>query len=203
MDAMAHGVPMTGSATDRLSAAFAAYGPRLRAYIRRQVSDLGDAEDLLQDVFEELFSAYQLTQPIEQVAGWLWRVTRNRIVDRFRARAREARVIDRGRGAPVGNAGEAGDEAEPRLIDDWPAPDGDGPESTAMREEWFAQLGAAIEALPAAQRDVFIAHELEGRSFRELAAAGGEGINTLLGRKHAAVKALRARLHDLQDELDD
>jgi len=190
---MAHGAPMTTTARDRLSNAFAAYGPRLRAYIRRQVGDLGDAEDLLQDVFEELFSAYQLTQPIEQVAGWLMRVTRNRIIDRFRARAREARVIDRSR---------AGEDAEPRLIDEWPAPAGDGPESIAMREQWFAQLTAAIEALPAAQRDVFIAHELEGRSFRELAAASGEGINTLLGRKHAAVKALRAVLGDLQDELD-
>jgi RNA polymerase sigma factor (sigma-70 family) len=192
MDAIADGAPMTATAKDRLGTAFAAYGPRLRAYIRRQVSDLGDAEDLLQDVFEELFASYRLTQPIEQVAGWLLRVARNRIIDRYRARARESRLIERHDG-----------DAEPRLIDEWPAPEGDGPEAMAMRDEWFAQLEAAIEALPAAQREVFIAHELEGRSFRELAAASGEGINTLLGRKHAAVKALRALLRDLRDELDD
>ncbi len=199
MEAIADGAAMTTTARERLGAAFAAYGPRLRAYIRRRVGDLGEAEDLLQDVFEELFAAYRLTQPIEQVAGWLLRVARNRIIDRYRARARESRVIDRRGGA----AGDMDGDAEPRLIDEWPAPAGDEPESVAMREQWFAQLEAAIEALPAAQRDVFIAHELEGRSFRELAAASGEGINTLLGRKHAAVRSLRTLLRDLQDELDD
>jgi len=199
MDTMPYGAPMTATARDRLSSAFEAYGPRLRAYIRRQVSDLGEAEDLLQDVFEELFSAYQLTQPIEQVAGWLLRVTRNRIIDRFRARAREARVIDRGRHAAPGTADDGGGE---RLIDEWPAPAGDGPEAMLVREQWLARLEAAIEALPAAQREVFIAHELEGRSFRELAEESGTPVNTLLGRKHDAVKALRACLRDLQDELD-
>ena len=197
MDATAYGAPMTATARERFSTAFAAYGPRVRAYIRRQVGDLGDAEDLLQDVFEELFSAYQLTQPIEQVAGWLLRVARNRVIDRYRSRAREARVIDRGRG------GQGGEDGEPRLIDEWPAPAGGGPDDVYMREQWLAQLGAAIETLPPAQRDVFIAHEIEGRSFRELAQAGGENINTVLGRKHAAVRALRERLRDLQDELDD
>jgi RNA polymerase sigma factor (sigma-70 family) len=188
---------MTATARERFSTAFAAYGPRVRAYIRRQVGDLGDAEDLLQDVFEELFSAYQLTQPIEQVAGWLLRVARNRIIDRYRSRAREARVIDRGRG------GQHDQDGEPRLIDEWPAPAGGGPDDLYMREQWLAQLGAAIETLPAAQREVFIAHEIEGRSFRELAQAGGESINTVLGRKHAAVRALRERLRDLQEEMDD
>lgn len=200
MDAIANGAPMNATARDRLGTAFAAYGPRLRAYIRRRVGDLGDADDLLQEVFEELFAAYRLTQPIEQVAGWLMRVARNRIIDRYRARARESRVIDRSGGGAGVDAD--GDEA-PRMLDEWPAPEGDGPEAIAMREQWFAQLEAAIEALPAAQREVFIAHELEGRSFRELAVASGEGINTLLGRKHAAVKALRACLRELQDELED
>jgi RNA polymerase sigma factor (sigma-70 family) len=181
-----------GSASDaddaRITAAVAAQGPKLRAFVRRRVADLGEAEDIVQEAFLELVSAYRLMEPVEHVAGWLLRVARNRIIDRFR------------RNASRGAALELISEAD--AIAQWPAPAADGPEAGYARELLGQELTRALEALSAEQREVFIAHELEGRSFRELAAASGVGVNTLLGRKHAAVLQLRERLQELRFEFD-
>lgn len=174
-----------------LNAAAAAERQRLRAYIRRRIGDLAEAEDILQDVFTDFVAAYGLVAPIEQAAAWLLRVARNRIVDRYRARTREARVIERAAASAVDD--ESG-EGEERWLDQWAAPAADGPEAAYERERLLRALEAAIAALPEAQRAVFVAHEIAGRSFKELAAASGENVNTLLGRKHAAVRALREHL---------
>jgi RNA polymerase sigma factor (sigma-70 family) len=162
------------------------------------VSDWSEAEDLAQDVLEEFVAASRLMEPIEQAAAWLMRVARNRIIDRYRARAREARLFDRG-------AAVAGGEAEDpeRLTEQWMAPAADEPESAYERERLLEELEAALDELPEAQRAVFVAHEFEGRSFRELAAASGESINTLLGRKHDAVTRLRTRLEAWRIERDE
>jgi RNA polymerase sigma factor (sigma-70 family) len=152
--------------------------PRLLAFIRRRIKDAAEAEDILQDTLYELVLAYRLLQPVEQVGAWLARVARNRIVDRFRRRAIRA-------GAAEPDAAPA-----PELL---PTADA-GPEAAAWRAALLEQLAAALAQLPEEQRAVFIAHELEGSSFRELAARTGVSINTLLARKHYATRALRARL---------
>jgi RNA polymerase sigma factor (sigma-70 family) len=172
----------------RIAAAVTAQGPRLRAFVRRQVADFAEAEDIVQEAFLELVSAYRLMEPVEHVAAWLLRVARNRIIDRFR------------RGARRGSALEQGSQAD--VIARAPAPVAEGPEAAYVRELLAQKLAAALAELPAPQREVFVAHELEGRSFRELAAASGVGINTLLGRKHAAVRHLRRRLQELHSEFD-
>jgi RNA polymerase sigma factor (sigma-70 family) len=189
---------MTDSTNDRIAAAVASQGPRLRAFVRRQVADLSDVDDIVQEAFYELVAAYRLTEPIEHVAGWLLRVARNRIIDRFRARSREESFIDR--------SGPADPErrSEPsRVFDEWIAPVDTGPESAYVREVLADELNAALDELPAEQRDVFVAHEFDGRSFKDLAAETGIGINTLLGRKHAAVRHLRRRLQEIRSEFDD
>jgi RNA polymerase sigma factor (sigma-70 family) len=182
---------------DRLAAAVAAQGPRLRAFVRRQVADLSEVEDIVQDRFLALISAYRLMEPIEHVAAWLRRVARNRIIDRFRLRSR--------RDVPTDPHPRHDLEAtcEPaRAGDQWPAPAADGPEAGYLRDLVTRELVAALAELPPEQRDVFVAHELDGRTFKELAAETGVGINTLLGRKHAAVRQLQRRLRDLRTELD-
>jgi RNA polymerase sigma factor (sigma-70 family) len=157
---------------------------RLLKYIRRRIADAADAEDILQDTFYELLLAYRMMQPIEQVGAWLARVARNRIIDRFRRQGVRARQF------PAG-PGEAAEE--PGIADLLPAADGD-PEALAMRALLLDEIEAALGELPAEQRGVFIAHELEGTSFRELAARSGVSINTLLSRKHYATGFLRQRL---------
>jgi len=152
---------------------------RLRNFIRRRVEDPGDVEDVLQDVFYKLVEANRLLMPIEHVTGWLFRVARNRIIDLFRAK----------------DPDEALDDA-PEL----PSPDA-GPEARYARGVLLEELRAALDELPREQREVFIAHELEGRSFKEIAAETGVGINTLLSRKRYAVLHLRERLQDIYDEL--
>jgi RNA polymerase sigma factor (sigma-70 family) len=193
-------IARTGMTTEdnaRIAAAVAAQGPRLRAFVRRQVADLGEVEDIVQDTFLELVAAYRLLEPIEHLAAWLLRVARNRIIDRFRARSRKVSAIH----SPP--ADEAGSTSEPsRVLDGWLAPADAGPESAYVRAVLADELVAAIDELPAEQRDVFMAHELEGRSFKELAAETGVGINTLLGRKHAAVRHLRRRLDNMRSEFD-
>jgi len=159
-------------------------------FIRRRVDDEGDAEDILQDVFYELIAAYRLLQPIEQVGAWLYRVARNRIVDRFRRRKPEA-LSD-----PVM---DAADENTYLLEDLLPSPDL-GPEAAYARSALLEELDAALGELPVEQRDVFVAHELEGRSFKELAGETGLSINTLLSRKRYAVLYLRQRLRAIHDE---
>jgi len=160
--------------------------PRLRNFIRRRVIDQDEAEDILQDVFEELVEAWRLPDPIEQVGAWLFRVARNRIVDRFRKRKE----------APLPESAQADDEY--RLDLELPSPDA-GPEAAYARAALLETLRAALEELPANQREVFIAHELDGQSFKEMAAASGVGVNTLLARKRYAVLHLRERLRSSWD----
>jgi RNA polymerase sigma factor (sigma-70 family) len=181
----------------RIVAAVAAQGPRLRAFVRRQVADLGEVEDIVQDTFVELVSAYRLMEPIEHVAAWLMRVARNRIIDRFRKKSRNTSM-----GEPS-SVNEADSNSDSRsILDEWRAPEAAGPEANYVREVLADELAAAVDELPAEQRAVFIAHELDGRSFKDLAAEMGVGVNTLLGRKHAAVRHLRRRLRDIRSELD-
>jgi RNA polymerase sigma factor (sigma-70 family) len=150
---------------------------RLRNFIRKRVADIDDAEDILQDVFYELVVATRLMKPIEHVSGWLFRVARNRITDLFRQKRAEVSTDD-----PV--AGEESLSFEDLL----PSPEA-GPEAAYARQVLLDE-----------QRDVFIAHEIEGRSFRELAAEAGLSVNTLLARKHYAVLRLRRRLRAIHDE---
>ncbi len=164
---------------------------RLRNFIRKRVVDNGDAEDILQEVFYELVQAYRLMKPIEQVGAWLFRVARNRIIDRFRQRRPEVPVS-------TTHGGEDKDEFFPweELL---PSPDA-GPEAAYAREVLMDEIEAALDELPEEQRAVFVAHELEGRSFNELAAATGVSVNTLLSRKHYAVLYLRKRLRAIYYE---
>lgn len=162
---------------------------RLGRFIRQRVPDPGEAEDILQDVFFELVEAWRLPDPIEQVGAWLFRVARNRIIDRFRKK-REV-------GLPASAGG--GDEEDCWLELALPAVDGD-PEVAYWRAMVLETMAAALDELPAGQREVFIAHELDGRSFKELAAQSGMNVNTLLGWKRLAVLHLRDRLRPLYEE---
>ena len=168
---------------------------RLRNFIRRRVPDERDAEDILQDVFYELVEAYRLMQPIEQAGAWLFRVARNRIVDLFRRR-RTTSLEDAA--LPAGSADP--DSSDTLSIEDLlPSPDA-GPEAVYARGVLADELDAALAELPAEQRAVFIAHEIEGRSFKEIAAETGVSVNTLLSRKHYAVLHLRRRLAEIHDQ---
>jgi RNA polymerase sigma factor (sigma-70 family) len=163
---------------------------RLRNFIRQRVPDAGDAEDILQDVFFEFTEAYRLPEPIEQVGAWLFRVARNRIIDRFRKKKAE----------PMSQLLDSANE-ESWLEEVLPSTE-DGPEAAYARNVLLEELLAALDELPSAQREVFIAHELEGRSFNELAGESGVGVNTLLARKRYAVMHLRVRLQAIYDEFD-
>jgi RNA polymerase sigma factor (sigma-70 family) len=152
--------------------------PRLRSFIRRRVADPRDAEDILQDVFRALVEANRLVVPIDHITGWLYRVARNRITDLFRART-----------------------GEPLELEDL-LPSGDaGPEEAFARSVLLATLEQAIAELPPEQRDVFMAHEIDGRSFKEMSAATGVSVNTLLSRKRYAVLRLRERLRSTYEEM--
>ena len=164
---------------------------RLKSFIRRRVADSADAEDILQDVFYELVAAYRLLKPVDLVSAWLFRVARNRIIDRFRKREPEGFISD-----PVAIT-EDGEELT--LEDLLPSPEA-GPEAAYARSLLLEEVEAALHELPEGQRDVFIAHELEGRSFKELAAETGLSVNTLLSRKRYAVLHLRERLRGIYDE---
>ncbi|WP_233834799.1 RNA polymerase sigma factor [Paraburkholderia sp. ZP32-5] len=188
--------PTSLSAQDReIADAVARERPRLRNFIRRRVIDQDEAEDILQDVFEELVEAWRLPDPVEQVGAWLFRVARNRIIDRFRKK-KEVSLPD---------AADAIDAADPDAADsdyrlDLTLPSADtGPEAAYARAALLDTLRAALDELPANQREVFIAHELDGRSFKEMAAATGIGVNTLLARKRYAVLHLRERLRSSYD----
>ncbi len=163
---------------------------RLRTFIRRRVPDVNEAEDILQDVFFEYVENYRLPEPIEQVGAWLFRVARNRIIDRFRKK-REVQLPE--------FSGEQDDEYW--LEEMLPSPDA-GPEAAYARSVLLEELYAALEELPKEQRDVFIAHELDGRSFKELAETSGVSMNTLLARKRYATLHLRARLKNIYDEFN-
>jgi RNA polymerase sigma factor (sigma-70 family) len=164
---------------------------RLLRFIRRRVADPRDAEDVLQDVFFELVEANRLLMPIEHVTAWLFRVARNRITDLFR----------RKRPQGFGDAAAADADGERLLLDDLlPSPDA-GPEALYARSLLLGELELAFDELPPEQRQVFVAHELEGRSFKEMAALTGVSVNTLLSRKRYAVLRLRERLQGVWDEL--
>ncbi len=175
----------------RISDAVSREQSRLRNFIRRRVPDPGDAEDILQDVFYELVEAYRMMKPVEQVTAWLFRVARNRITDLFRARSREA---SRNEPARVAENGE-----ELLLEELLPSPDA-GPDAAYARSVLLDELDDALDELPEEQREVFVAHELMGYSFKELAAQTGVSVNTLLSRKHYAVLHLRERLQAIYDE---
>jgi RNA polymerase sigma factor (sigma-70 family) len=178
-------------ANDRLAVTVVAQAPRLRAFVRRQVADLSEVEDIVQDAFLELVSAHRLAEPIRHVAAWLQRVARNRIIDRFRQRGRNDRLFDRS------NDDEPEDRSTHTLGETAiPAPDTTAPDVRYERDRFGDALIAALEALTPEQREVFVAHELDGRTFKELAAATGISVNTLLSRKHAAIRHLRDRLRD-------
>jgi RNA polymerase sigma factor (sigma-70 family) len=188
--------PTSLSAQDReIADAVARERPRLRNFIRRRVIDQDEAEDILQDVFEELVQAWRLPDPVEQVGAWLFRVARNRIIDRFRKK-KEAPLPD------IANETDAADidaaDGDYRLELALPSAD-TGPEAAYARAALLDTLRAALDELPANQREVFIAHELDGRSFKEIAAATGVGVNTLLARKRYAVLHLRERLRSSYD----
>jgi RNA polymerase sigma factor (sigma-70 family) len=163
---------------------------RLGNFIRKRVPDPSDAEDIVQDVFYELVEANRLLMPIEHVTGWLFRVARNRIIDLFRKK-KPASFSDE---ALVDGAGEL-----LQIEDLLPSPEA-GPEELYFRHALLDELELALDELPDEQREVFVAHELEGRSFKEMAAQTGMSLNTLLSRKRYAVLHLRERLRDIYDE---
>ena len=161
---------------------------RLGNFIRRRIGNPEEAEDILQDVFYEFVEEYRLPESIEQASAWLFRVARNRIIDRFRKKKE----------VPIS---ETGDEEDYRLDLALPSPDA-GPDAEYARAVLLDALREALDELPEAQREVFVEHELEGRSFKEMAAQSGVAINTLLARKRYAVLHLREKLQAVYDELE-
>ena len=162
--------------------------PRLRSFIGRRVLDTGDAEDVLHDVFYELIQTYRLMKPVEQITAWMYRVARNRITDLFRRRKpsslNEPATLDQGSG---------------ELIDMLPSEDA-GPDAIYTRRVMIEAIEDALAELSAEQRFVFMAHELEGRSFKELSEESGVSVNTLLSRKRYAVLHLRSKLEEIYTE---
>ena len=174
---------LTADQNRQISETVAREGPRLRNFIRKRVVDPLDAEDILQDVFFELVEAYRVFTPLEQLSAWLFRVASNRIIDRFRKKKPELLSAD----------------AMLRLDELLPSPDA-GPDAMYARGVLLDELDAALDELPPEQREVFVAHELNGKSFKEIALQTGVGINTLLSRKHYAVRHLRRRLQAIHEE---
>ena len=177
----------------QISETIAEQRARLRNFIRKRVANEADAEDLLQDVFYEVVEAYRLMQPVQQWGAWMYRVARNRIIDLFRKKKLEG--IESERTAASG-------EGEKLLLEDvLPSPD-NGPAAAYARSVLLDEIEDAIEELPEEQREVFVAHEIEGYSFKEIAARTGVSVNTLLSRKHYAVAHLRRRLRALYEEFN-
>ena len=190
MDAALSKVRPMSDQDQRISEVVERERSRLRNFIRRRVADREDAEDILQDVFYELVEANRLLMPIDHVTGWLFRVARNRIVDLFRKKKPDT----------FSEIAAVNDEEEMLQLEDLlPSPDA-GPEALYFRGLLLDELELAIEELPDDQREVFVAHEFEGRSFKEIAAATGAGMNTLLSRKRYAVLHLRERLQSVYRE---
>jgi RNA polymerase sigma factor (sigma-70 family) len=174
----------------KISEVMAEERPRLRNFIRRRVADEADVEDLLQEVFYELVEAYRLLKPIDYVTSWLFQVARNRITDLFRKKKPET----------FADVALVDEEGEVLQIEDLLVSADDGPEALYVRNVVLDELEIALSELPREQSEVFIAHELEGRSFKELSAESGVNVNTLLARKRYAVLHLRERLQDVYDE---
>ena len=171
----------------QISEMIAEEGSRLRNFIRRRVPNEADVEDLLQEVFFEVVVAYRLMEPVQQWSAWMFKVARNRIIDFFRKK----------REGPM--EGDAGGQETFPLEDMLPSPDA-GPAQAYARTVLLDELEEALAELPQEQREVFIAHEIEGQSFKEIAARTGVSLNTLLSRKHYAVLHLRRRLQAIHDE---
>jgi RNA polymerase sigma factor (sigma-70 family) len=175
----------------RISEVVTKQGARLRNFIRKRVPNEADVEDLLQEVFYELVEANRLLMPIEYVTGWLFQVARNRITDLFRKKKPET----------FSDAAVLDEDGELLRIEDLlPSPDA-GPEAVYVRNEMLQELELALSELPEEQRQIFLAHEFEGRSFKELSEESGVSINTLLSRKRYAILHLRQRLRGIHDEL--
>jgi len=191
MELPAPSPPMTHRDIDDLTATVLRERSRLGNFIRRRVRDPAEAEDILQDVFHQFVEAYRLPAPIEQATAWLYRVARFRIIDRFRKKKELALTGEDG----------ADNDADCRLDLALPSTEA-GPEAAYARSVLLTALDAALDELPETQREVFVAHELDGWSFKEMAAESGVSINTLLARKRYAVLHLRARLQVVYDELD-
>lgn len=166
--------------------------PRLRGWLRRYLDDPAEVEDLLQDVFYELVVAYRIGKPLRDATAWLYRVARNRVIDRLRRR--------RSRGLPAAPITTA--EGETIGREELLPSTGAGPGRELVRSRLVDELATALEELPPEQREVFVAHEVEGRSFAEISAATGVNVNTLLSRKHYAVLKLRERLGDIHEQID-
>lgn len=166
---------------------------RLRNFIRRRVADPADAEDILQEVFYKLVEANRLLMPIDHVTGWLFRVARNRITDLWRKEKPET----------FSDAAVEDEHGELLQLEDLlPSPDA-GPEALYARRVLLDELELALDELPDepyGQREIFVAHELEGRSFKELSTESGVSVNTLLSRKRYAMLHLRERLQSIHDE---
>jgi RNA polymerase sigma factor (sigma-70 family) len=190
MKAAASLEPMALEQDQRISDVVKRERSRLRNFIRRRVPDPADAEDIVQEVFYELVEANRLLMPIEHVTGWLFRVARNRITDLFRKKKPES----------FSQAAVEGEDGEvPQIEDLLPSPEA-GPEALFVRNALLDELEMALDELPEEQREVFVGHELEGRSFKQMAAESGMSVNTLLSRKRYAVLHLRERLQDIYDE---
>lgn len=183
--------PMAVEPDERISDVVQREQSRLRNFIRGRVPDSRDAEDILQDVFTELVEANRLLMPIEHVTGWLFRVARNRITDLFRKKRPELTSMA---------ADWTGEHDLQHIAELLPSPEA-GPDAVFARNVLLDELAAAVDELPDEQREVFVAHELEGRSFKNIAADTGISVNTLLSRKHYAVQHLRRRLQRLYDDL--
>lgn len=164
--------------------------PRLRNFIRKRVMDRGEAEDILQDVFYELIEAYRLMKPIEQVSAWLFRVARNRITDLFRRKKQDS----------LSDTVAVTEDAEEILLEDFLPSSDAGPDAVYARSLLIEALEEALEELPLEQREVFVAHELQEMSFKDISAQTGIGINTLLSRKRYAVLYLRQRLQEIYND---
>jgi RNA polymerase sigma factor (sigma-70 family) len=181
---------MTAEQDQRITETVRRERTRLRNFIRRRVRDEGEAEDILQDVFSELVEAYRLMKPIEQAGAWLFRVARNRIIDKFRRKRREVLSADL----------QPANEDEPLILEELLASSDAGPEAAYARTVLMEQIESALDELPEEQLQVFVAHEIEGRSFKELAAETGVNVNTLLSRKRYAAMHLRKRLEAIHKE---
>jgi len=174
----------------RISDIVAEQGLRLRNFIRRRVPDPSDAEDIVQEVFSELVEANRLLMPIDHVTGWLYRVARNRITDLLRKKKPQN----------FSDTTVEGEDGEHLHIEDLLPSPAAGPEALFFRQVLLDELEHAIDELPDDQREVFLAHEIEGRSFKEMSAETGVSVNTLLSRKRYAVLHLRERLQDIHRE---
>jgi RNA polymerase sigma factor (sigma-70 family) len=183
-------IDMTREQDRQISEAVEQQGFRLRNFIRRRVADPGDVEDILQEVFFELVEAYRLMKPVEIAGAWLFQVARNRIIDRFRKKKPE----------PLADLTFPSDEGEMLSVEEFLPSIDAGPEAAYIRTVLIEELEAALDELPDEQRQVFIAHEIEGKSFKHMAEESGVSINTLLSRKRYAVLHLRTRLQSVYEE---